>query len=158
MEQEIAGLDPTLIFETVEFPDAYKISYLANALVIPTYDEVLRDFGLLRPEYHLLMCLAHYPVLAARDVAQLTRMPRNSISRAVQRMEDEGYVTRTEDPEDRRKSKLVITAKGRKMHESIATYLVVREAEVLDVLPLEERQQFRKTLRKLARHASTLNK
>ncbi|MEM6934407.1 MAG: MarR family transcriptional regulator [Pseudomonadota bacterium] len=151
-------LDPTLIFETVEFRDAYKISYLANAIVIPTYDDVLRDFGLFRTEYHLLMCLAHYPFLTSRDVAQLTRMPRNSISRGVHRMEAEGYITRAEDAEDRRKFKLRITDAGRDMHGKIAAYLVAREAEILGILSEEERDRLRETLTKLSVHASRLER
>ena len=104
------------------------------------------------------MCLAHYPVLASRDVARLTRMPRNSISRAVKRMEEEGYITRAEDPEDRRRSKLKATASGKKMHAKIAAYLVKRESEILDVLPSNERTQLKKTLSKLAVHASSLDR
>ncbi|MEM9432404.1 MAG: MarR family transcriptional regulator [Pseudomonadota bacterium] len=151
-------LDPTRIFDSIEFPHAYKVSYLANAIVIPTYEDVLRDFGILRPEYHLLMTLAHYPALASIDIAELTRMPRNSISRAVKRMEDEGYITRAEDPTDRRKSKLRVTDSGRAMHERIAAYLVDREAEVFEILSEKERHSFEETLQKLAVHASKLDR
>lgn len=158
VSNETQTLDPALIFETVEFPDAYKISYLANAIIIPTYEDVLRDFGLFRAEYHLLMCLAHYPVLTSKDVAKLTRMPRNSISRAVKRMEEMGYITKTTDTEDRRKSKLTSTALGQDMHRKIAAMFVEREAEVLDVLTGKERAQLQDVLSKLAVHASRLKR
>lgn len=151
-------LDPTDIFDAVEFPDAYKISYLANAIIVPTYEDVLRDFGLFRAEYHLLMCLAHYPALSSADVATLTRMPRNSISRAVQKMEAEGYITRAADPSDKRKTKLSATARGRARHRDIAARFVEREAEVLDVLPPDERQTLQRLLSTLARHAAHLRR
>ncbi|MEM9319144.1 MAG: MarR family transcriptional regulator [Pseudomonadota bacterium] len=157
-KKQKAELDPTLIFEAVEFPDAYKISYLANAIIFPVYEDVLRDFGLFRAEYQLLMCLTHYAVLSSRDVAVLTRMPRNSISRAVSRMERNGYLTRTPNPDDRRKSKLAITPPGRQMHEKIAAYFATREREVLDALPARERAQFRALLSKLAVNASKLDR
>ncbi len=153
-EQESPRL--TDIFESVEFPDAYKVSYLANAIVIPTYEDVRRDHGLVRAEYHLLLCLAHFPELTAQDVANMTRRPRNSISRAVHRMQREGYLERVPDPKDKRQAKLTITPAGRKMHEAIAAYLVNREAEILDVLTSSERQRLRELLRKLAAHAATL--
>ncbi|MFV1851694.1 MAG: hypothetical protein ACMZ66_13405 [Thalassospira sp.] len=54
MNKKTRGEELTDIFETVEFPDAYKVSYLANAIVIPTYEDVRRDFGLVRAEYHLI--------------------------------------------------------------------------------------------------------
>ena len=72
--------DLTGIFDTVEFRDAYRISYLANAVTVPGYEHIRREFGIIRAEYLLLLCLAHAPVLTARDVARMTRRPRNSRS------------------------------------------------------------------------------
>ena len=97
MVKRKGDLDYSNIFEAVEFPDAYKVSYLANAIVFPTYEDVRKDFGLVRAEYHLLLCLAHYPELTAQEVARITRRPRNSISRAVHRMLDLGFLKRVPD-------------------------------------------------------------
>ena len=105
-------MDPTHIFDAVEFPDAYRISYLANAIVLPGYDVVKQEFGLIRSEYLLILCLTHYPELTAQEVARLTRRPRNSISRAVHRMVAEGYIERTQDPGDGRQARLTITPAG----------------------------------------------
>lgn len=151
-------VDVTEIFETVEFPDAYKVSYLTNAVIGPTYEDIRRDFGLVRAEYHLLLCLAHYPELTAQDVANMTRRPRNSISRAVHRMLNEGYLERVPDPDDRRQAQLTITPAGRDMHDRISKYLVAREAEIFGVLSEAERRQFREMLRKLANHAARLDR
>lgn len=158
MDSNKPQIDVTEIFDTVEFPDAYKISYLANAMIIPTYEDVFREFGLFRAEYHLLMCLAHYPVLAAHDVARMTRMPRNTISRAVKRMERDGFLTRAPDQEDKRKARLTLTIEGRKIHDAVAAAFVQREAELLDILSKIEREQFRETLAKLSVHASKLDR
>jgi len=146
------------IFEAVEFPDAYKVSYLANAIVFPTYEDVRKDFGLVRAEYHLLLCLAHYSELTAQDVARITRRPRNSISRAVHRMLDLGFLKRVPDPSDARQAKLRITKEGKIMHEKISKYLVAREAEIFSVLSESERTQFTDLIRKLANFASTLKR
>ena len=146
------------IFESVEFPDAYKVSYLANAIVFPTYEDVRKDFGLVRAEYHLLLCLAHYSELTAQDVARITRRPRNSISRAVHRMLDLGFLRRVPDPSDARQAKLQITKEGKIMHNKISKYLVAREAEIFSVLSESERKHFRGLIRKLANFASTLKR
>lgn len=156
MNKKTRGEELTDIFETVEFPDAYKVSYLANAIVIPTYEDVRRDFGLVRAEYHLILCLAHYQELTAQDVARMTRRPRNSISRAVHRMQKEGFLERIPDPDDGRQAKLTITPAGRQMHEKISKYLVMREAEMFDILTHGEREHLREILRKLALHAAGL--
>ena len=151
-------LDYSNIFESVEFPDAYKVSYLANAIVFPTYEDVRKDFGLVRAEYHLLLCLAHYSELTAQDVARITRRPRNSISRAVHRMLDLGFLKRVPDPSDARQAKLQITNEGKIMHKKVSEYLVAREAEIFSVLSESEREHFRNLIRKLANFASTLTR
>ena len=158
MVKKKGDLDYSNIFEAVEFPDAYKVSYLANAIVFPTYEDVRKDFGLVRAEYHLLLCLAHYSELTAQDVARITRRPRNSISRAVHRMLDLGFLKRVPDPSDARQAKLRITKEGKIMHEKISKYLVAREAEIFSVLSESERTQFRHLIRKLANFASTLKR
>ena len=158
MPRKSESLDYSNIFEAVEFPDAYKVSYLANAIVFPTYEDVRKDFGLVRAEYHLLLCLAHYSELTAQDVARITRRPRNSISRAVHRMLDLGFLKRVPDPDDARQAKLQITLEGKIMHQKIAAYLVDREAEIFRVLSDTERESFRELIRKLANFASTLKR
>ena len=158
MARKNDSLDYSNIFEAVEFPDAYKVSYLANAIVFPTYEDVRKDFGLVRAEYHLLLCLAHYSELTAQDVARITRRPRNSISRAVHRMLDLGFLKRVPDPDDARQAKLQITRKGKIMHQKISAYLVDREAEIFGVLSETERESFRELIRKLANFASTLKR
>ena len=158
MGRRKAELNYSNIFESVEFPDAYKVSYLANAIVFPTYEDVRKDFGLVRAEYHLLLCLAHYSELTAQDVARITRRPRNSISRAVHRMLDLGFLKRVPDPSDARQAKLQITKEGKIMHNKISKYLVSREAEIFSVLSESERKHFRGLIRKLANFASTLKR
>jgi len=158
MGRRKAELNYSNIFESVEFPDAYKVSYLANAIVFPTYEDVRKDFGLVRAEYHLLLCLAHYSELTAQDVARITRRPRNSISRAVHRMLDLGFLKRVPDPSDARQAKLQITKEGKIMHNKISKYLVAREAEIFSVLSESERKHFRGLIRKLANFASTLKR
>ena len=148
--------DLTAIFDAVEFRDAYRISYITNAIIVPGYDTIKRDFGLIRAEYLLLLCLAHYPVLSAKDVAKMTRRPRNSISRAVHRMLAVGYIERAPDPDDGRQAKLSITASGRALHDQIAAVLAAREQAVLAPLTADEHKTLDALLDKLARHASSL--
>ena len=153
-----ASTELTSIFENVEFSDAYRISYLANAIVVPSYDDIKRDFGIIRAEYLLLLCLAHFPVLTAQDVSTMTRRPRNSISRAVHRMLSVGYLNRVPDPDDGRQAKLSITPSGRALHDAIAKTLVTRQEEVMDALDDSERQEFQRILQKLALHTATLDR
>ena len=96
-----------------EVRDTFRISYLANRLVIPVYEDIKREFGLKLGEYLLLFCLSHNEELTAQDVADMTGRPRNSVSRAVHRMLEDGYLTRSPDPADGRRALLRITSEGR---------------------------------------------
>ena len=149
--------DLARIFDTIEYPDAFRITYLANSIVFPAYSEIKRDFGLVRAEYILLACLSHFDALTAQDVARISRRPRNTISRAVHRMLDIGYLDRAPDPEDGRQSRLRITPSGRDMHLRISNYLMRRQDEVLSVLSADERATLRQILKKAALHAAKLD-
>lgn len=145
------------IFDTIEYPEAYRITYLANAIVFPAYAEIKRDFRLVRAEYILLACLSHFDVLTAQDVARISRRPRNTISRAVHRMLNEGYLNRAPDPTDGRQSRLKITPSGRSLHDAISGYLGRRQDEILAVLSPNERKTLANLLKKAALSAAELD-
>lgn len=145
------------IFDTIEYPEAYRITYLANAIVFPAYADIKRDFGLVRAEYILLACLSHFDVLTAQDVARISRRPRNTISRAVHRMLNDGYIDRAPDPTDGRQSRLKITSSGRNLHNRISTYLTQRQDKVLGGLSPTERKTLSTLLKKAALNAADLD-
>lgn len=144
------------LFETIEFRDAFRLTYLGNAIINPAYEAIRREFGLIRPEYTLLACLSHYSELTAQDVATISRQPRNTISRAVHRTLAEGYIERAPDPDDARQSRLRITPKGRALHESAALVMQQRQEEVLGGLDEDERDTLSRLLLKSARFAASL--
>ncbi|MEP1209272.1 MAG: MarR family transcriptional regulator [Rhizobiaceae bacterium] len=144
------------IFDEIEYPEAFRITYLANSIVFPAYGEIKRDFGLVRSEYILLACLSHFEELTAQDVARISRRPRNTISRAVHRMLAEGFLQRAPDPSDGRQARLRITRLGRDLHHKIASYLVRRQDQILGGLSTSERSTLSKLLKKAALHASRL--
>lgn len=144
--------DLTALFERAEVPDLYRLSYIANALVLPLYDAVKRDFDLLRGEYLLLFCLSHFPVLTARDVAEMSKRPRNTISRAVHRMLNDGYIDRVPDPEDGRQARLTITQSGRELHDRVMERFRSRETQGFQILDKDDRATLDRILQKLALH------
>ncbi|MFY0647655.1 MarR family winged helix-turn-helix transcriptional regulator [Sulfitobacter geojensis] len=154
---EAIDTDLTRIFDTIEYPEAFRITYLANAIVFPAYAAIKQDFGLVRAEYILLACLSHFDVLTAQEVARISRRPRNTISRAVHSMLEQGYLDRAADPADGRQSKLKITPAGRALHERIAGYLRRRQNDVLAALDAQERATLATLLKKAALNAAKLD-
>ena len=147
--------DVTDFLEAVEFRDAALLSYVTSAIIVPAYDEIKRDYGIIRAEYVLLLCLSHYSVLTAQDVSRLTGRPRNSISRAVNRMLREGHIKRVPDPDDARQARLSVTSSGRSLHRKIAADMAAKQEGVLSALTLRERETLVKLLHKTAKHATS---
>ena len=148
---------PDDFLDKVEFRDAALLSFVTSAIIVPAYDAVKQDFGIIRAEYMLLLCLSHYPVLTAQDISRLTGRPRNSISRAVHRMLAVGYIELIPDPDDKRQAKLSITAPGRELHDKIAECIRQQQEYVLEGLDTEERKVLAKLLRKAAVYAAALD-
>ena len=148
-EIQDAARDRMAMFEHNEVPDTFRISFLANSLVLPIYEEIKREHDLSRGEYLLLFCLSNVAQLTAQDVADVTGRPRNSISRAVHRMLRDGYLTRSPDPDDGRQALLRITPTGRALHNTIVTNFIEREATLLGVLSGDERRTLDQLLTKL---------
>ncbi|MFK7754944.1 MAG: MarR family winged helix-turn-helix transcriptional regulator [Sedimentitalea sp.] len=149
--------DFSALFDTVEFPEAYRITYLAGAIAVPAYGAIKRDLGIIRAEFVLLACLAHFPQMTAQDVARISQRPRNTVSRSVHRMVAEGYIERAPDARDGRQAQLKITPSGRALQQKAAAYLAGRQDVVLAHLSETERQQFSDLLRKAARGAAELD-
>lgn len=153
--KERSQIDVTDFLDEVEFRDAAFLSYVTSAIIVPAYDDIKRDYGIIRAEYVLLLCLSHYPVLTAQDVSCLSGRPRNSISRAVNRMLQEGHIKRVPDPDDGRQAKLSVTRSGRSLHRKIAADMASRQEQILCALSSRERETLGKLLRKTAIHASS---
>ncbi len=153
-DAERLGRSISAVFDRNDVRETFRISYLANRLVLPVYDDVKRLHGLSRGEYLLLFCLSYVEELTAQDVAEVTGRPRNSISRAVHRMLEEGYLTRTPDPTDGRQALLRITPKGQRLHNEIVPLFEQRQAELLAVLNADERNQLDRLLTKLVGSAT----
>lgn len=149
--------DFTALFETIGFPEAYRITYLAGSITGPAYDAIKRDFGIIRAEFVLLACLAHFDEMKAQDIADISRRPRNTVSRSVHRMVEEGYIERSPDADDGRQALLRITPAGRALQDKAAQYLKTRQDRVLAALSADDRNAFSDILLKLAINATKLD-
>lgn len=82
-------------------------------------------------------------------MVSLTGIPKNSVSRAVAKLMADGLLVRKEHEADRRKGVLAVTAKGRKVFDSILPKFVARQERMLAVLTPVEQREFDRLLNKL---------
>ena len=134
--------------------DAYRITLWANFFAGPIFLDIEVQFGLLRDEFNVLACLHDFGPLAAKHVCALTGRPKNSVSRAVNRLTRRGLIGSRSDLRDRRQNVLRIEAEGRDLYERTLPRFVAREAAMLAPLSAGERGQLDRLLGKLmAAHA-----
>ena len=129
--------------------DGYRLSFLANYLTGPVYASIEKDAGLTRPEYLIVMCLAHRDGLAAREISLLAGYPKNTISRAVHLLKDKGLIERRPDPSDGRQASLHLLEDGREIFERTFDRFIARQDRMLRGLTKSERKTLDRLLTKL---------
>jgi DNA-binding MarR family transcriptional regulator len=95
-------------------------------------DERLGAAGVDSREYSILAILATDGPGSQQDLAQLIGKAPGVVVAAVDALEGRGLVARTRDPEDRRRSRVTLTAKGARV---LARADTVAEATLEEVLP-----------------------
>ncbi len=146
------GVDSLLLDNPVLH--AWRLSYVANRYVFPFYRDLEQDHGVGRAEWVILFCLAQTGELIAQAIADKTGLPKNSISRAVGRLLERGFVKRSADRDDRRRVHLSLTPAGRRLHDAVVPTMIERERNMLAALSTKERATFTRLLLRIASRAA----
>lgn len=81
------------------------------------------------------------------QIAELLMRDRPATGRMLDKMEDEGLITKERGGDDQRSVKLFITDKGRAVAEEIRAIIQAQEDEFYDFIPAGERQELLRLLR-----------
>lgn len=104
-----------------------------------------------------LQILAHEEKPRLLDLAKRLGIEAPSVTRKVQQLEELGYVVRTSDPEDKRASRLALTAEGQKV---VTRTMEVKRKHLSALVadwPPEDLHQFARLIDKLAHSAQNLD-
>ena len=91
---------------------AFRLNYLALRYNTPLYDWVKRTRGLSRVEYVVIYSLALSEGAQARDISDSSGFPKNTLSRAIARLEGLRLIERENRPRRRPQSFLAVVAGG----------------------------------------------
>lgn len=130
----------------------YRLSVLSNTIsqAIAAEYGARHDLGV--TEWRVMAVLGLNPGISASGVAERTAMDKVAISRALSRLIASGRVVRTISEDDRRRSELWLTPRGRTVYEDIAPRALAYEQRLLSVLTPEEQGTLDRLLDKLAVH------
>lgn len=131
-------------------PFTFRINYLALLYNTPLYDWIQSSFGLKRPEYVVLYSLALVEGGSARDVSRTSGFPKNTLSRAIKRLELMGLIeARSKAPGGGRRQALRLSEKGWSMINETRPVFEAQENRMLEVLSDGERQMLSELMSKV---------
>lgn len=128
---------------------SFRLNYLALRFNNPVYGMIQQQLGLLRPEFVVLWSLYLSAELTLTEVVRSSGFPKNTLSRAVNKLDTLGMIDRALDPIDQRRVALKLTNKGRTAVEAVEAKMMDHERVMLDCLSPAERLNLSEILTKL---------
>lgn len=120
-----------------------KSRYITNCL-----NEVLKQHNLYSSQWTILYCLHNHGSMTLTQIWKYLNVEAPSITRAITRLEDLGWVLRI-DGEDKRE-KIVTLSPYAEEHLPVITKIILAfEEEMVGALTVEEQQQFMILLEKM---------
>lgn len=139
------------IIDSTPIPYGYRFSFLTNFFREPVLRKMEKEFGLIRPELTVLICLNSNQTCTSKDICEITEQPSNTVSRAVGSLEKKGHISRTTDEMDARRSVLQITKSGTDLYHQVMALFAEGEANLISCLSTKEQEQLNSILDKLCR-------
>jgi MarR family transcriptional regulator, temperature-dependent positive regulator of motility len=119
---------------------AARFNYLGLRYNVPLYHWVEERFDLSRADFVILYSLALMDGITASEIAASTAFPKNTLSRAVNRLTKRGLINRNAGAADRRLQNLTLTSAGRAIYDEALPRFEALENEMLSSLSLVERE------------------
>lgn len=98
-------------------------------------DAVLAEFGFGRAHHRVVHFVCRYPGLKVADLLDVLRITKQSLSRVLKQLLDEGYIVQKEGENDRRQRLLFATAKGEALVAKLAGLQTDRINRALQAMP-----------------------
>ncbi|MCH3965803.1 MAG: MarR family transcriptional regulator [Clostridium sp.] len=110
----------------------------------------LAKFDVTPVQYGILKCLWTQSGQTPKQMADVLGLDGSTITGILDRMENKKLLKRTENPEDRRTLKVVITDKGLELQKPIEGVVDRFNEYMLGIFPEKDREKFKEFLRLIA--------
>jgi DNA-binding MarR family transcriptional regulator len=107
-------------------------------------------YGMLRTEWRVLFHLGMYNRMTARDISQRAKIHKTKISRAVAKLAERRWVSRSRDEADRRAEHLELTAAGRGVYDDLRKQARAYDQKLTKEFSAGDVALLRRMLRQLA--------
>ncbi len=134
----------------------YRLSVLSNLVSSAIASIYAERYALGMTEWRVLAVIGPSPGLTASEVVERTAMDKVAVSRAVDRLVKSERISRREDSNDRRRSRLRLTRQGRAVYAQVVPAALALEQRLLCSLSPADRQELDRLLDLLGEAAHRL--
>jgi DNA-binding MarR family transcriptional regulator len=113
-------------------------------------------YGLTIAKWKVLSIIGYFNQLSATELGRYTSLELDKVTRTVDHLVRQGFVDRRQDPADRRRVILSLTAKGKRVNDSIEVVRKAIEVDLLCVLDSSQLASFYAILDKLDARAGEI--
>ena len=117
----------------------------------------LGDLGINETQLHLLFEISHNENLNQERIATRCNINKGAVARSIKKLEDNGFVVRTIDENNRRQNKVSLTLKGRKTLSESIKILKNWENEIIKEKGYVDRELLQFVLKEIAVKTMELN-
>lgn len=118
----------------------YQLASTAEAFSQKLTDVYGRNYGLSREEWRLLLLLADAKELTSRELALRTTLDKVQVSRAAQKLDDKGLITRCVSDADKRLKVYACTESGAALFAELFPRVENQAASILNLMTDEDRK------------------
>jgi DNA-binding MarR family transcriptional regulator len=127
----------------------YQLAVLAEYTSTRFAEVYSEKFGLSIPEWRVLATVGERDLLRAKDIESERHLHKTVVSRAVAKLRARGLVELKNNPDDRRESFLLLTAKGGKLYREIIPLARIYSNEIVASLSASERASLERGLERM---------
>jgi DNA-binding MarR family transcriptional regulator len=107
------------------------------------------QFGLAPQQFWMLIALREMPGMSQADLAERVRADAPTVSRTLGALLERGLVRSNPDPEDRRRSRVFLTAAGEQLASEVAAVAADVRAAVVEGMSAAEEAAVRRGLKRI---------
>ena len=102
-----------LFLRDEDLREAIELLFFAYRDFTGEADAVLEGYGFGRAHHRIIYFVGANPGITVGELLAILKITKQSLSRVLSQLVDEGFVNQETDPDDRRRRRLYLTDKGR---------------------------------------------
>jgi len=150
-EAALRDLDPLTITKLWDNPCwlSFRLNFVAFRFNDPVYRWIETRYGLVRPEFVALYAVGLKEGVAAKNIVASSGLPKNTLSRAIQKLLHRRLLKRETDKDDLRSYVLRLTPAGRDIFDETMPMMVDQQSAMLSALTESEQRTLCELMDKL---------